>query len=382
MKRFCLWGTSLQKVADEAQFLSVVQAIEARFPDAKVTIFSTHGEAMAKLRPSVTVVRALKLHRVIPALATADLFVIVGGPFFEDPWQATICLVLVAAAKTFRCPTISYGITAFFFHTRWGRWFFRHLLNSLDVIAVRESLGIKILKDLGIKRDIALFADPRFLLTPASPETVLALLRKEGINPDEPMIAVSTRYLHDRVPRWVKHSHGYTDDRVTKANDVLARVIAYLSERAQILFIPLSPSQAEDQEMVTQLKGYVRDPSRLTLPRHRYSSPEIMGIISQCELLLASRLGSAVFATVTGTPIVAIAYEPRMRDHMERIGLGDCVFDWKDLQYDTLLMATEAVRSSASARRAHLQAYARQLKETAWENTDILGQYARGAHQT
>jgi polysaccharide pyruvyl transferase WcaK-like protein len=62
--------------------------------------------------------------------------------------------------------------------------------------------------------------------------------------------------------------------------------------------------------------------------------------------LLASRLGSAVLAAARGTPIVAIAYETRMIDHMRRVGLGDFAFDWRDLNPDAIIAAADKVWTS------------------------------------
>jgi polysaccharide pyruvyl transferase WcaK-like protein len=98
-------------------------------------------------------------------------------------------------------------------------------------------------------------------------------------------------------------------------------------------------------------------------------------MIDLAELIIASRLGSAVFAAITGTPIVSIAYEPRMFDHMERIGLGKYVFDWKDLKYDDLVERIKEVWLSRDAIREHMKSQVKEFKEMAWENAKILNEF-------
>ena len=377
MKRICVWGTSLKKVADEAQVIAFIRIMKSRVPDVEITLFSQYGELvtelMAKEGFKIKTIRTARIGKVIQALAHSDIFVFEGGPFYEDPSQALRCLILFSIAKSFSLPVIAYGATAFYFKTWWGRFLFRNIFERLDAITVREKIAVDIIKDLGVRNNIALFADPRFILE--APSDVSDILIKEGINLEEPLIGVTTRFLHQNVPAWVKRSHSFTDERVENANEVIARVVAYLSEFAQVIIIPMHPSYDEDKEMANVIKKYIQDPSRLKMLSRRYSALEMMGIISQCELLLAGRLGSAVFATVTGTPIVAIAHEPRMVDHMERVGLGNYVFDWKDLRYDDTVAKVKEVWLSRDTIKDQMKSKVKEFKEIAWKNAEIINEF-------
>ncbi len=377
MKKICVWGISLRKVADEAQVIAFIRIMKSRVPDAEITLFSQYGELMTELMAKegfkIKTIRTAHIGKVIRALAHSDIFVIDGGPFYEEPIQALRCLILFSIAKVFRCPVVVYGATAFYFKTWWGRLLFRSMFNRMDAITVREKIASNIIKDLGVKKDIALFADPRFILE--APSDVSNILIKEGIDLEEPLIGVTTRFFHHNVPAWVKRSHFYTDERVENANEVIARVVAYLSEFAQVIIIPMHPSYDEDKEMANVIKKYIQDPSRLKMLSRRYSALEMMGIIGHCELLLAGRLGSAVFATVTGTPIVAIAYEPRMVDHMERSGFSKYVFDWKDLKYDDLVAKIKEVWLSKDIIKELMKSQAREFKEIAWKNAETVTKF-------
>ena len=104
----------------------------------------------------------------------------------------------------------------------------------------------------------------------------------------------------------------------------------------------MHPTYEEDLRVFETLGRGVKASGRLKLLSRRFSPREIMGIIRHCELLLACRLGSAVLAAATGTPTVAIAYEPRMREFMEHVGLADRVFDWRQVSPPDLLAALSA----------------------------------------
>ena len=299
MKRICVWGTSLKKVGDEAQIIAFVRIIKSRYPDAEITLYSQFGERMTRLvakeNIKVRTIRTARLGKVARALRRTDIFVFEGGPFYEEPRQVLCCLTLLSIARIFRVPVVVYAATAFRFQTWWGRFIFRSIFDQMDEITVREPLALAIIKDLGIKKKVGLFADPRFTLKPPPPETVDKILTAEGINPREPYIVITTRYLHPRVPAWVKRSHQYRDEIVEKANEAIAKVVAYLETLGQLVVLPMHPHYGEDMEMVKAIRALMKDPSRLKLLSRRYAALEMIGIIHQCEMLIASRLGSAVF---------------------------------------------------------------------------------------
>ena len=296
--------------------MAVVKVFTSRIADAEITMFTKYGDLLAETfgRENFRVkgVRTRKLGKVTRELAGSDLFVIVGGPFYEALSQAITCFLLFSIAKILRRPVMTYGTTIFPLRTWCGRPLFRNIFNRMDAITVREATALHTLQDLGVKRDVALFADPRFVLNPASSAEVSDILIREGIDPEKPLIAITTRHLHQNVPAWVKRTHHYSEERVENANEVLARAVAYSGELAQLALIPMHPSYTEDVEMANVIGRYMKDPTRLHLLSRRCGPPEIMGIVEHSDMLLASRLGSAVFATVTGTPFVGIAYEPTL----------------------------------------------------------------------
>ena len=376
MKRISVYGTSIQKIADEAQLIAVSKILTSRVPEARLTIFTKYGNLLAEIlvkeNLQVNTLRTSQLGRIIRELARCDLFVMVGGPFYEAPSQAVKCFLLFSIAKMLRRPVMSYGTSFFPLNTWWGRPLFRNIFNRMDAITVREPMGLQVLRDLGVKKEAALFADPRFVLDPASPDEARDILVEEGVDPEQPIIAITTRHLHQSVPGWVKRSHQYAEHWADNANEVMSRIVAFLGGLGQLVLIPMHPSYTDDLEMAALINRHLGEKPGLKILSRRYDSRVVMGLISQCELLFASRLGSAIFATVTGTPVVAIAYEPRMQDHMNRVGLDRYVFDWKGLNYDDVIAKIEEVWSSRNAIREQMKARAEEFEEMAWNNAEIV----------
>ncbi len=377
MSRICIWGASLNKVDDEAQVVAITGLLRKLSPSARLTFFSQYGqqlvEVLAKEGLEVEVVTQSHPGRVAEAMKKADLFLIFGGIFFESPKQALICATLVAMAKAYRRPMIAWQVSVFPYTTRWGELVFKNIFAQMDRICVREPVAAEVLARLGVTRPIRVFADSRLTLEPCSPGEVDRLLENEGIDPHEPLIGLSTRYVHSEMPAWVRRTHYYDDQIAVKSNEALARVVAHLEKLAQVAVIPMHPTYQEDLTTFASVRRYAHQPGRVKLLSRRYSAREVNGMVAHCNLMLACRLGSAVSATAAGTPIVAIAYETRMLDHMQRAGFGDRVFDWRDLNTGAIIGAVDEVwkqpRPSMDGEPVA------KLKLLAKESVDVLGEY-------
>ena len=245
----------------------------------------------------------------------------------------------------------------------------------MNAITVRESIGKEILDDLKIKNNVELFADPRFILSPLSREYVNEILKSENVDVSKPYICITTRLMNDKIPRWVKKTHHYNEKTVQDSNACISKIINYLSELKQVVLIPMHPKYEDDEFTANALKQNMHDPSRLILLSKRYRALEIMGIINYAEMILASRVGSAVFSTVTKTPIIAVSYEPRMIDHMNRCGLKNYVFDWRNLNYNKLKNSVNEILEKRDNIQKILEANAKALEEKAKSNSEVISKF-------
>ena len=375
MKKICIWGVSIKKVADEAQLLAIHKVICDTIPDAEITIFARNGELITKRYPEVKTIPTAEIGKIIASIAGCDVFVIVGGPFLESSSQMKSCLTLFLIAKTFRKPLVTYGTTLLEYKTSWGKLFYRILFNRLDEITVREKVSLKVLQELGVKKELHLFPDPRFILAPVPPADVCNIFIKEGIEVNAPKIGITTRHLHEKVPAWVKRSHDYSEENVNNANEVIGQTVDYLAKYAQCFLIPMHPSFDDDLRTAEMIKRHMRNPSNLRILSKSYRSLELMGIIGLCDMVIASRLGSAIFATIMAIPLVCVAYESRMIDHMESIGLRQCVRNWKELIFDDFAKMADDVWQSRDLIKDQMRLHVRESRDRAWQNVQVISKF-------
>lgn len=346
MRRICIWGASLNKVDDEAQIIAGVGLIKRHFPSTQLTFFSNYGQRLidflAKEGVEAEVVSSPHLGAVLRAIRDASLFLIIGGVLFEAPRQAFIGGLLISMAKACHCPVVFWQASIFPYTTLWGTVVFRSIYQQMDRISAREHIAADVMHQLGVTRPVRVFADARLMMDPCSPAEVRDLLTSEGVNPDQPLIGLTTRHVHAQMPGWVRRTHSYNDGIAKTANETLAMVVAHLTDLGQVVVIPMHPTYEQDLRAFAAVGRRVEDSARLKLLSRRFSPREIMGIIKHCDLVLACRLGSAVLAAATATPFVAIAYEPRMHEIMQRLGLSDRVFDWRQVNYSAVIAAVNA----------------------------------------
>ena len=116
----------------------------------------------------------------------------------------------------------------------------------MDAVSVRETVARDILVDLGISKEIVIYADCRFTLDVPPAGEIEEQLTKEGIDPKKRVIGITTRHMHRKVLCGVKRTHHYSDRTVEHANEVLAGVVADLADLAQLVLIPMHPTHDED----------------------------------------------------------------------------------------------------------------------------------------
>ena len=96
MTRVCLWGTSLGKVADEAQFLALLRLVKRVAPSAEVSILARpHSPTAIPEDPNIQVIPTANLPSAAAILSRSDLFIMVGGCFMESPRQAAVWVLII-----------------------------------------------------------------------------------------------------------------------------------------------------------------------------------------------------------------------------------------------------------------------------------------------
>ena len=113
MKRVTVWGTTLKKVADEAQMISHYEIIKTFAPNAQVTMLTYSRPLVEQSYGGLIVTAIPQLHKSLPRIFKSDLFVIGGGPFFDHLPHLLRVAALLFVLWLARVPVLIYGVTGF-----------------------------------------------------------------------------------------------------------------------------------------------------------------------------------------------------------------------------------------------------------------------------
>lgn len=135
---------------------------------------------------------------------------------------------------------MTYAISAGPLTTTAARSAVQAALNAASLVTVRDRIGLRLLEDVGVTRDIHLTADPAFLL---EPETLpIEALEAEGVEFDRDLVGFSVREPGPAAP----------DIDPDDYYALLANAADFVVERydADVVFIPMEKTDVQHSHAV------------------------------------------------------------------------------------------------------------------------------------
>ena len=212
----------------------------------------------------------------------------------------------------------------------------RQVASSARALTVRDSQSAAMLEELGCP-PAEVTADPVWRLVRAERAASEALLAESGLN-GGPWLGVAVRNWN-AVRNWkIDADQELWEEQLLEGVASFAR-----AHRLGVLFIPFQHASTGLQDDVGLGR---RLAARLTGLRtgvlERPASPEeVAGVIGSCSLLVAMRLHSLIFACMTGTPFVALDYDPKIALHAGLLEPAPSVIPLRELTGQGLAEALE-----------------------------------------
>jgi len=295
-------------VGDEAVLEAVVGELRRRDPQAEITVLSASPTLTAELA-KIKAIPRYHLLKVLYEIFQTDIFLSGGGSLFQDVTSSRsfwYYLFLVFLACGFRKKVVIFAQGFGPLRRKINRLFARLILNQAMLITVRDEEAYQEMRKLGINSTrLHLTADPTFLLAFETGEG-RKILSLEGVSLNQPLLGISVRRFSKNLE---------LEDKVFK---VLAQVIDYLvrTYHYQPVFLPFQCP--EDMGEISRVMSYMSQRAKMIF---RICRPqEMLAVISQLDLLLGMRLHAIIFATVSATPCLALAYDPKVSGLMKDLG--------------------------------------------------------------
>lgn len=383
----CLWGGwyGSQNAGDQAILISIAQLLKLREKDIHLMVLSKNATYIERYMKSAgfnvqAVDKWRQLPKTIRSLASANLLAIGGGvPFFDKWTQVLTCAFFVMVAKLFRTPVMTYGVGTQSLEHPLSRLVYKHILNRLDLITVRDPRTLREFEGLGVKKEITLVGDPAFILRPADQDAIDKLLTQAGIQiGTRPLIGITTRQLSAKHGYRREHYRQLSNADIIAFQEAMASAADYLTTLGQVIFIPqhtMAPD--DDREMATAIMDRMEHASEVALVSAQYSPSEAAGFIANCSLLLGSRLHSIVFAATHQVPFVGVAYDLKLSGIVESLQMNDYMLDLVGLKAEDLISKLKQVWEERDTIRVNLQGKVTELSHSAEYTADLAIKLAK-----
>jgi polysaccharide pyruvyl transferase CsaB len=286
-------------LGDEAILEGILGQLRASV-SADITVFGRNpDDTLARHGVERAVaVRSLTRKDSIHEIRDLDLFILGGGGIlFERDVDAYLREVLIA--HELGVPVMVYAISAGPLVTTASRRAVRDALNAAALITVRDSLGHRLLEDVGVTQDIHLTADPAFLL---DPETLpIEALHAEGVDFDRHLVGFSVREPGPAAP----------DIDPDEYYALLANAADYVVERydANVVFIAMEKTDVQHSHAVV---AHMQNAERAEVLRRSYSPRQVLDLVGRFDFAIGMRLHFMIFAALRGVPFVPLPYASKV----------------------------------------------------------------------
>jgi polysaccharide pyruvyl transferase CsaB len=318
---------------------------------------------------------------IAEALRQADLLILGGGGIFFDYWGFDPGRLLENAAPDlahyasfpllawlFAKPLLIYACGVGPLFSAEGREAVRVAFALASRASVRDAESKALLEQIGAGERVEVTADPAFALQPAGEERARSLLAAAGIAAGRPVVGITPRPWDFGV------SQEAWETGLAEAVAAFTRSIG-----GQVLLIPFHTGYddpALERLRVKLAAGGLAAADVRSLGGGG-SPEEIAALVGSCDLLIGLRLHSVLFALLSGTPVVALAYDPKVR-HLARLaGHEELCLDLADL--GGLGPLLERAWGAREALRRDFLAASRELARAAERNVELAGELLAGA---
>ncbi|HEX3033962.1 MAG TPA: polysaccharide pyruvyl transferase family protein [Thermodesulfobacteriota bacterium] len=310
----------------------------------------------------------------IKSYLDADLILSVGGGYLNDNYPVAMIRWLFEFyfGKLLGKKVIIYASSVGPFNESWLKPFVRFVFNKLDLITLRDPQSKDVLDPIGISSSrIHVTADAAWSMEPLGRDEGFKLLSGEvpDISNERLKVSISVR-------RWgfYKGDSGESHKRYIKA--ITALVDHLVRNRGAEVFL-LSTCTAfggysNDDRVVADEIVRNTGNSGVRILRGEYLPEQLSAIYANMNIHIGTRMHSNILAMLSGTPVVAIQYEPKTKGMMDSFGLGDWVMDIEQISSEGLIRMVDKAIEKRDLIKSQIAKKLPELKKRSKDNARLV----------
>lgn len=291
---------------DEAIMLSMHKNIQQLGDNYHITVLSNKPQE-TKEKYGIEAVYRFGMRDVFHAIRKSDVLLSGGGSLLQDSTSTRSLmyyLSITALAKLMHKKVMLYANGIGPVRGKRNRRLVKQVVNKADLITLREENSYEELLSMGVNpKKCFVTADPVFTMDGIGEGASRALLAREGVPTDKPLVVVSVRNWKD-MDRFIDRFAQMCDTIVEKYD----RNIVFLGMQ-----MPNDITVSEKVRKKMKQEAYIL--------KNNHSPYEVMGIISQADFILSMRLHTLIFAARQCVPLIGFVYDPKIEYYLDKLDM-------------------------------------------------------------
>lgn len=301
-----------------------------------------------------------------------DVMLIGGGNILMDLFKRwpRFLIIYSMLAKLAGTPLLIYSVGAGPIRTGRGKLFMKVCCYLADYITLRDKESLDLVKKILTIQEskLILSADPAVCLrsgisTPRKRKNTL------------PFIGVTVVPYYSPW-YWPEPNPKIYEKYLNQMANLLDSILKCF--RAKIVFFatnhPTDLKPAKDVFYKMQLQDHIE------IVEERLKVPEIINLISSCDVTICTRLHSSILSLVAGTPFLAISYQPKVTAFCKRIGLEDYIIPLSEkveFKHEQVLNQLRYILEHRDDLSEHCSKQLSELREAAQISTNLVCEVVR-----
>lgn len=301
-------------VGDEAILKGLVEGVKKVVGEIDIVVLSQHPEFTSK-KHEVRSIKRTNLLKIFSEMKNMDLLVSGGGSLFQDVTSkrsiAYYIGIIWLAKRLFKKKVMIYSQGIGPVNKRYNRWLLGKILNSIDLINVRDEKSKLELQSLGVTKDILVTTDTVFGISQPNLDMGKTVLEKKSVINTKPYIGISVR--HWKNCNNIVEEIGKLCEKIVTELDAVPVLIPFHFYKDLKLMEGIYKSLDKDiQDKVIVIDEYLYVEDYLSL-------------IGNMDIMVAMRLHGLIFSVLMGVYPVGISYDPKIQSFLHMMDRADAM---------------------------------------------------------
>lgn len=341
---------------DESLLYAMLQNLRGEKEDVRLLVLSKDPQATEE-EYGVHAINRYNLFKIRSALKNSKLLIFGGGSLIQDVTSDKSLwyyLTVVKQAVRINVPVMFYANGIGPVTKEKNREKVCNVLNQVDVISLRDTNSYYEIKRMGVKLDhVKITADPALTIEGIDKDQARSLLAAEGIPAEKKLLGISIRNWRSCKPSYW--------NQLARGIEQICRQYDYIP-----VWIPL---KHPDDIVISKEVAAKMNIKSYTISK-LYKAREIVGIVSACDLIIAMRLHSMIYASESGVPAIGLSYDPKVSGFVKYIGVNTTL-NLEDFSGEKLVSVARSITVNREEIQLSLEKRVSELKAKAMENVEM-----------